>query len=260
MLQKPIALTMADADRIVAAVERTGVPFTMAWQMRRDPQNMKIRELMQAGTLGKVLMVRRRHGLPFLLSDNAADSWHAQAKWNRDLWADDSSHPIDFIYWLLGLPESVTAELETLHNPRTPNDSGIAIFRYPGGPLAEVTCCFAMRAGENTVEVTGTAGTIIQNYGDVPSCNVPRPADAPGLKWYLHKDARWTDSGIASPAGHGERIAALAGPLAEFLAGRTPPIATAAEGRDVLRMVLATYVSSREGRRVAIDDPKIRDL
>lgn len=258
-LQKPMALTMAEADRIVTAVESTGVPFTMAWQMRVDPQNRRIRELLEAGTLGRLYMVRRRHGLPFLFNENAADSWHTQEKWNRDLWADDAAHPVDFLYWLLGMPGTVSAELATLRNPRTPNDNGIAIYRYPDGPLAEVCCAFANRAGENTVEIVGENGTIIQNYGDVPSCNVPRPADAPGLKWYLHADGKWTDSGIPTPSSHADRLAGLAGPLAEFFAGGAP-IATAAEGRDALRMVLATYVSAREGRRVEMTDPKIEEI
>jgi predicted dehydrogenase len=70
----------------------------------------------------------------------------------------------------------------------------------------------------------------------------------------------WTCSDIPSPAGHGERIAGLAGPLAEFLRGERPPIATAEEGRTALRMTLATYVSVREGRRVRLDDPAIEHI
>jgi hypothetical protein len=97
----------------------------------------------------------------------------------------------------------------------------------------------------------------VQNYGDVPSCNVPRPADACGQKWYTLEKKDWTCSDIASPAGHGARIAGLSGPLAEFFHGRRPPIATAEEGRTSLRMVLATYVSTCEGRRVRLDDPAI---
>ena len=258
ILQKPIALTMDEADRIVCAVERTGVALTMAWQMRIDPQNLQIRQLLQERTLGRLFMVRRRHGLDFLLRPDAADTWHAQARWNRDLWADDASHPIDWLYWLLGMPESVTAE--TLHDPALPSDNGIAIFRYPGGPLAEVCCSFTNRAGENTVEIIGEEGTIIQNFGDAPSCNVPRDPAAPGLKWYLHQERKWTVADIPTPPAHGQRIAALAEPLARFLTGDCPPIATAIDGRDALRMLLATYVSSQQGRRVDLNEPEIRKV
>lgn len=259
-LQKPMAITMAEADRIVDAVNRNNVPFTMAWQMRVDPQNRKMRELLQAETLGQVFMVRRRHGLPFLFNEGAADSWHTQEKWNRDLWADDSAHPIDFIYWLLGMPKSVTAEVETLYNPATPMDNGIVIFRYNGGPMVEVSCCFVNRACENTTEIIGEKGSIVQNYGDVPSCNVPRPPDAVGLKWYLQEEGRWTYSDIPTPPGHGHRLAGLAAPLAAFFRGDGPAVATVEEGRDALKMVLATYVSSREGRRVMMDDEAISEM
>ena len=52
ILQKPMALTMPEADRIVTAVEKSGVPFTMAWQMRVDPQNNEIKSLMESGYSG----------------------------------------------------------------------------------------------------------------------------------------------------------------------------------------------------------------
>jgi predicted dehydrogenase len=258
VLQKPVAITLPEADRIVEAVKRSGVPFTMAWQMRVDPQNVQIKALMQSGELGRVFMVRRRHGLGVHLWPNFEQMWHFNPALNRDIWADDAAHAIDFILWLLGEPESVTAEVVSLYDPqRLPMDNGIVIFRYPNGPLAEVTCSFVTPAMENTVEVIGEKGSIVQNYGDVPSCNVPRPEEACGLKWYTVERKDWMCSDIPSPAGHGERIAGLAEPLAEFLHGERPPIATVEEGRIALRMTLACYVSVREGRRVYLDDPAI---
>lgn len=260
VVQKPIALTMVEADRIVAAVTQFGVPFTVAWQMRVDPQNQEMKDLIQSGVLGKVFMVRRRHGLPMGLHASFADSWHVQPHHNRDIWADDSSHPIDMIHWLLGEPETVTAELGSLFNPRIPNDNGIAVFRYADGLFAEVSCSFTCTAAENTTEIICERGTIIQSYGDVPSCNVPRPADAPGLKWYLAEERAWKTSEIPSPPEHGARIRGLAEPLAAFLHGERGPIATAEEGRTSLRMVLACYVSDREGRRTSIHDPAVEQV
>jgi len=259
ILQKPMALTMPQADRIVAAVAEHGVPFTMAWQMRVDPQNLQIRELLN-GPLGRLFMVRRRHGLGMCMNDAFADSWHVDPTMNRDIWADDASHPIDFIHWLFGPPEAVTAEIKSLHHPRMPMDNGIAIFHYPDGPLVEVCCSFTTRADENTMEVIAEGGTLVQSYGDAPSAATPRPEGACGLKWFLADEGEWTCSEIPSPHSQGERIAGLAGPLAEFLHGERPPLATAEEGRTSLRMVMACYVSTREGRRVAFDDPAIDEV
>lgn len=255
-LQKPLALTMPQADHIVAAVQRHGVPFTMAWQMRADPQNIEIKEILQSGVLGKIFMVRRRHGLPSQLWD-IPSMWHFNAELNRDIWADDTAHPVDFLHWLLGVPETVTAEISSLLNPLAPNDNGIIIYRYADGMLAEVVSSFTCVAAENTVEVIGEKGSIIQNYGDVPSCNVPRPAGAVGQKWYTLDKKDWTPSAIPSPNTHGARIAALSKSLSDFFHGRSGPVSTAEEARTSLRMVLATYVSTREGRRVRLDDPAI---
>lgn len=256
-LQKPIALTLDEADRIVAAVEQHGVPFTLAWQMRVDPQNIAIKELIEGGTLGRVFMVRRRHGLPAQLWD-VKTMWHFDPALNRDIWADDSAHPIDMIHWLLGVPESVMAELSSNYIPEVPNANGVAVFRYADGLIAEVSCSFSCLAAENTTEVIGERGSIVQNYGDVPSCNVPRPAGAVGLKWYQGEQKDWTYSDIPTPASHGARIAGLSSPLAEFFQGRRGPIATAQEGRISLQMTLACYVSTREGQRVRIDDERVR--
>ncbi|MBI2301590.1 MAG: Gfo/Idh/MocA family oxidoreductase [Armatimonadetes bacterium] len=260
MLQKPMALTLSQGDRIVAAVERAGVPFTMAWQMRTDPQNIKIKELLQSGELGQVFMVRRRHALSTHTWPSFADTWHANPTYNRDIWADDASHPIDFIQWLLGVPETVTAEVHSYCDPRVPNDNGIALFGYPGGPLAEVTCSFTCPAAVSTTEVVCAKGSIQHDYGDAPSCNIPRPPDAVGLRWFSTETGQWTHSDIASPPNHGHRIAGLAEPLSEWLHGGRESICTAEEGRTSLRMMLATYVSTRQGRRVTLDDPAIAEV
>lgn len=257
IVQKPLALTLSQADRIVAAVHKYKVPFTMAWQIRVDPQNMKMKELIESGILGKIYMVRRRHGLGTHIWAGFKDSWHVNPEFNRDIWADDAAHPVDFINWLLGAPESITAEIVSLGSPQIPMDNGVALFRYQSGPLAEVCCSFTCVAGENTTEIIAEKGTIIQNYGDAPSCNVPRPEGACGLKWYLTESNGWVYSDILSPQGHGERISRLAKPLAEFLHGKREPIATAEEARTSLRMNLACYVSVREGRRVSFDDAAI---
>lgn len=253
ILQKPSALTLEEADGIVADVQREGVPFTLAWQMRVDPQNIEIKRLIDSGTLGRVYMVRRRHGLSTHVWPGFENSWHVRPELNRGMWADDASHAVDFLLWLLGKPHSVMAEVDTLRSRKVPDDHGIAVFRYADGTFAEVASSFVCLGGENTTEVVGEEGVVIQNYGDGPSAQAPRPKDAVGLKWLLKGDKEWAHSAIASPASHGERISALAPELARFLHGKRPAIATAEEGRIALAMTLACYESSLSGQRVKID-------
>jgi len=250
--QKPLAVTLEQADRIVEAVEAAGVPFTVAWQMRVDPHNLAMKRLLGSGRFGRPYMVRRRHCLSTQLMDNFETSWHVDPAMNRDIWADDAAHAIDFVYWLLGMPETVTAELGTLANPNVPNDNGIAVFRYADGTFAEVSCTFVAAGGECSAEIVCDKGVIIQNYGDGPSTSVPRPDGGVSLKWYHSDDGDWTVSDLLNTPNQGHRIAALAGPLGRFLNGARPPIATARQGRDALRMVLACYESAENGTRVSL--------
>lgn len=260
IMYKPMALTLQEADRIVEAVKKNNVPFTLGYQMRVDPQNIRIKELSHDGTIGTPYVYRRRHSLSTHTWAGFENTWHASPELNRDIFADDSAHPIDMLNWLFGVPETVMAEMTTMHNPKVVNDNGVALFKYPNGMIAEISCYFTCSASEITTEVYGAKGAVLQHYGDAVSTRLPRPEGQPGLKWYVDGSDNWIDSGIASPAAHGERLAAQAAPFAEFLHGKRPPICSVREGRDSLRMVLACYLSAREGARVRIDDPRVYEI
>ena len=256
---KPISLSMQEADRMAEAVEKNGVRFTLAYQMRMDPQNIKIKEIIDSGAIGPVYQYRRRHGLSTHLWGNFADTWHNEKVLNRDIFADDSSHPVDMMNWIFGVPETVMCEVATMDDPRIANDSGIALFKYKSGLIAQIHCNFSSCTTEPTTEVYGKNGTILHYYGDAVSCH-GLTRSGPGLKWYVNGDKDWTVSEIESPAAHGWRIANEYVMLGEFLRGERGPICSVYEGRDSLRMVLACYVSAREGRRVRIDDPAVYNV
>lgn len=254
---KPMGLRMKDADRIVEAVNKYGVRFSMGWQMRCDPQNIKMKELIQNGELGKVTMYRRRHSLGTHEWGNFDTTWHADPVLNRDIFADDSSHPIDMMHWIFGMPETVSCEMSTMVNPRVPNDTGIALFKFEDGMIADISCQFTTVAAEIGTEVYGDKGSIQQYYDDGPSTKLPHGVE--GLKWYKQGDEDWTVSDIASPRGHGERIYNQGVQLANFLTGGEP-VCSAEDGRDSLRCVLACYVSARTGERVSVWDDRVYDI
>ena len=140
IMYKPMALTMEQADRIVRAVEENGVRFTMAWQSRTDPQNQLMRKMIREQTLGKPCLYRRRHGLNTHKWENFENVWHTSPVYNRDIFADDSAHPLDMMQWIFGMPESVSCEMSTMVNPKIPNDNAVALFKYADGMIAEMTC------------------------------------------------------------------------------------------------------------------------
>ena len=251
LLQKPMALTLEDCDRIIAAVCASGVRFSLAWQMRCDPQNQWMREAVQSGRLGKVMLLRRRHGLNTHMWGGFEESWHVQPALNRGMWMDDAAHPADLLAWVLGKPHSVMAEIDTLLNPRIPDDTGVAVYRFAGGVMGILECSFTCPAAAETTYIVGDKGVIVQDYGDAISCGpYPLPEGTRGLRYLMAGDREWTTVDLPTPPTHGHRIRDVAQAAVDFFAGQREPIATAEEGRLNVEMLLAAYQSAAEGRRV----------
>lgn len=256
LLQKPMALTLADCDRIIAAVERAGVWFSLAYQMRHDPANVAIKRLVEEGAVGRVGIVRRRHCIGVLFSKAFVEGpsrWHISREANRGMWMDDASHPCDWLVWMFGRPKSVIAEIDNVLTDVAPDDTGFAIFRYPDGMMAEVHNASVTVAAENSTEIYGDRGVILQNHGDGPSCAV-KPPHPVAVRLYQSDgpELGWQDQGIPVPASHGERIAGVARPFIDALkAGK--PMCPAREGRISVEMVLAAYEAAETGRRVVLE-------
>ena len=255
LCQKPMALTLEDCDRMKEAVEKAGVKFSMAFQMRCDPVNIKIKELLDSGVIGKVAVLRRRHCIGVLFSENFVKGptrWHIDPEKNMGMFMDDAVHATDFLRWVLGDPVSVMAEIDNIHTNVAPDDNGVALYRFKNKEIVTLFNGSTTLAGENTTEIYGDKGVIIQNYGDGPSCAMPRPADAVPLKMFL-KDSGvpgWQNFNLPIPKSQGERIAAVPRPFIEYLKGNRGPIATALDGKKSVEMVLGAYRSAREGRRI----------
>lgn len=254
LLQKPMALTLAECDRIQEAVERNSSWFSIAFQMRSDPQNIRMRELAQSGAIGRIGAIRRRHCIPVLFSQAFVEGptrWHTRAEANRGMFFDDATHALDWLVWMLGGPPvSVIAEIDNVLTHVAPDDTGIAVFRYADGLFAEVYNSSVTLAGENTTEIYGDRGVIIQNHGDSPSCAV-KPPHPVGVKLYQSEKAAlgWQDLGMPIPGGHGERIAGVARAFLDaFHAGVS--LCSAEEGRLSVEMCLAAYHASETGTRV----------
>ena len=256
LLQKPMAITLEDCDRIIEAVDRKGVWFSMAFQMRCDPQNIAMKQLVEEGAVGRVGLIRRRHCIPVLFSKafvEGPSKWHISAEANKGMFFDDAMHALDWLYWTTGQkPRSVIAEIDNVLTNVAPDDTGIAVFRFPDGMFAEVVNTSVTLAGENTTEIYGDRGVIIQNHGDSPSCGI-KPPHPIGVKLFQNDKAAegWQDLGLPIPAGHGERIAGVARPFIDALKSGVP-MCSSRDGRVSVEMCLACYQAAELGARVLL--------
>lgn len=254
LLQKPMALTLESCDRIAGAVEKAGVHFAMAFQMRHDPANIKIREIVQSGGLGSIAVARRRHCIGVLFMPefvNGPTHWHIEADKNKGMFFDDAVHAADWFHWIFGKPVSVMAEIDNVITNVAPDDNGVALYRFPGGMMGILFNSSTVLAAENTTEIYGSNGCLVQNYGDGPSCSVPRPPNAPPLKAFYYGQPDWQSYEVPETSlDQGQRIRNVPRPWIDSLIDEIPPPAGMIDGRVSVEMILGAYQSAEEGRRV----------
>jgi predicted dehydrogenase len=253
LLQKPMATTLADCDRIIDAVHKSGVKFSMAFQMRRDPVNVKIKELVDAGAVGQIAVVRRRHAINVLLSPsfvNGPTRWHLDPVANVGMFFDDATHAADWFYWIFGQPSSVIAEIDNVVTDVAPDDNGVAVYRFPRGEIGILLNSSMTVAAISTTEIYGDEGTIVQDYGDAPATAAPRPEGAVPLRMIRRGDTAWTEFDLPIPGSQRDRLAAIPRPFIDYIRGLTEETITAEEGRVSVEMVLGAYRSMAEGRRI----------
>lgn len=249
LLQKPMALTLDDCDAIMSAVQEHGIQFSMCHQMRADPINQKIKQLLDEKAIGNLAIVRRRHAIPVLLNPNFAyaGNWHIDPVQNMGMFMDDASHATDWFHWMLGRPTSVMAEIDNVVTDVAPDDNGVAIYRFENGVMGILLNSSTQLAAQSTTEIYGDKGTIQHDYGDSPSSHLP--ANEAPLRIYQQGDDQWQPFDFPFVPHH-TRISAVPRPLIDFLKGEGEPLATGEDGRVAVEMVLGAYQSSKSGKRI----------
>ena len=254
LCQKPMATTLADCDRMIEAVEKNGVHFQMAFQMRYDPLNQQIKRWIDEGAVGRVGALRRRHCINFLFNPTITtglSAWHIDPLANVGMFFDDAVHAADFLYWILGKPVSVMAEIDNVLTNVAPDDTGIALYRWESKAMGVLFNSSVTLAGENTCEIYGDEGVIIQNYDDGVSVGHAPPGTV-ALKLFRKSTGKWEHFDYSLPANHGERLGAIPRPFLDNLQAGNPPSITVREGKISVEMCLAAYESAREGKRVSL--------
>src|SRR5262249_24118881 len=154
----------------------------------------------------RLSLVRRRHCINVLFNREFVEGptrWHMERDKNRGMFMDDAVHATDWFYWMLGRPRSVIAELDRVLTDLDTDDTGVAIYRFEGGVFGVLVNSSVTRAAENTTEIYGERGTIVQNYGDLVSSLLPRPHGvALQLHVYGQEPAAWQDLGFDAQRPH----------------------------------------------------------
>lgn len=161
--EKVLALTVAEADRIAAAVEKAGVQFCISFPQRTKSGLLFAKEAIEKGYLGQVTMLRAR-----IAHTGTIDAWLPPHFLNREQCGGGSlidlgAHPMYAAEYLMGMPKAVTARYSNVVQGLEVEDNAVVLMEYANGSLAVVESSFSSRFSPFSVEAHGTEGTLF--YG-----------------------------------------------------------------------------------------------
>jgi len=163
MVEKPMALTLSDADRMIAACDTAGIKLFVVKQNRFNVPVVKLRQALEAGRFGKLVMgtVRVRWCRTQAYYDQ--DSWRGTWALDGGVLTNQASHHIDMLEWMMGDVESVFAISRTaLVNVET-EDTAVVALRFVNGALGVIEATTAARPKdlEGSISVLGEGGTVV---------------------------------------------------------------------------------------------------
>jgi predicted dehydrogenase len=257
MLQKPMATTLTDCDRIVEAVEAAGVRFYQSHNLRFDPVHQEIKRAVDAGELGRIAIARRRHSHAFaltnrkLLDDMALTD---PVKAGGGAFMDEGAHVALWFLWMFGAPTSVTGIVTTSLTAQQPGveDNGVLLYRYADGMIGVHQSSWTELASTSTIELSGARGVLVATGTDITASRSALAAAPPVRVW---REPGQPAAG--TPAGEwltpdvqlaSNRLTGTARAFVDMLASGGVSPCDARTARTAVAMVLAGYVSSREGR------------
>lgn len=143
LCEKPIALTIDDADQMLQTSQRTGTTLMVGHVLRYWEEYRKARDLILAGTLGEIQVFTARRLVSLLRAVRGEEGWRHQSARSGGAVIDLQIHDLDFILWTFGIPERVTSHGIRSHTGAY--DHVFTALEYPHGLIAEVESSFMLQ-------------------------------------------------------------------------------------------------------------------
>lgn len=250
MIEKPMAMSIADADEIIRKSEEKGVLVSVCHQNRFNIAVQKMRSALEQGRFGKL-----SHGSIHVRWNRNKD-YYEQAPW-RGTWAEDGGclmnqciHGIDLLRWMMG------EEIDTVygvtrqqqHDYLECEDIGMAVLTFKNGAVATIegtTNVFPQNL-EETLYLFGENGTVKLGGKSTNNIDVWDFAD--------ESDADMENKGLEEQTSnvYGNGHTSLYADVADAIKHNRKPYIDAEAGRNALEVVLAVYKSAAEGRPVKL--------
>lgn len=245
IIEKPIAMSMKDADEIVRRSGEKGVKVSACHQNRFNLAVRETRRALEAGRFGTL-----SHGSVHIRW-NRNENYYQQAPW-RGKWASDGGalmnqciHGIDLLRWMFGdeVDEVYGVTRQRFHHYLEAEDIGMAVVKFKNGALATIegTTNVYPRNLEETLYIFGEKGTV--KLGGTSTNNI----DVWQFEDEEDSDSSSRNLKEATSNVYGNGHTSLYADVIDAIEHDREPYVNAVAGRNALEIVLAIYKSEKEG-------------
>ena len=250
IIEKPIAMSMADADEIIKKSKEKGVKVSACHQNRFNISVQEMRKALEAGRFGKL-----SHG-SIHVRWNRNQNYYDQAPW-RGKWASDGGslmnqciHGIDLLRWMLGgeVEEVYGATRQQYHPYLEAEDIGMAVVKFKNGAIGTIegTVNVYPQNLEETLYLFGEHGTAKLGGKSCNNIDVWNFAD--------ETEADQKNKGLeeATSNVYGNGHTSLFADVIDAIQNDRTPYVSAVDGRNALEVVLSIYKSQKTGMPVKV--------
>ncbi len=250
IIEKPMAMSLEDADKIIKLSEEKNVKVAACHQNRFNIAVQKMRKALEAGRFGKL-----SHG-SIHVRWNRNEDYYTQAPW-RGTWAQDGGalmnqciHGIDLLRWTFGneVEEVYGQTRQQFHHYLEAEDIGMAVVKFKNGAIATIegTTNVYPQNLEETLYIFGEKGTVKIGGKSTNNIDVWDFAD----ETEADKENKGLEEATSNVYGNGHT--SLFADMMEAITDNRAPYVDAHAGRNALEMILAIYKSQKTGMPVKL--------
>ena len=250
IIEKPMAMSIEDANKIIKLSEEKGVKVSACHQNRFNVAVQEMRKALESGRFGKL-----SHG-SIHVRWNRNQDYYTQAPW-RGTWAQDGGalmnqciHGIDLLRWMMGneIDEVYGVTRQQFHHYLEAEDIGMAVVKFKNGAVATIegTTNVYPQNLEETLYLFGENGTVKlggKSTNNIDVCNFADETEEDQANKGLEE---------ATSNVYGNGHTSLYADVMDAIVNDRAPYVDAYAGRNALELVLAIYKSQKEGKAVKL--------
>lgn len=241
LLEKPIEVSLERADQLIHACKDAGVKLGVIFQNRLKPGYLKLKEVVRAGKIGKLLLGTAAINWYRDPSYYASSSWKGTKKGDGGAaLINQGVHTIDLLLDIMGDAAAVYGQVKTMVHEIEGEDLGTAIVNFKSGALGTITGGTSLYPGNpERLEIYGDKGSIILEAGKIVTWNVK------GEEGFGLDSTNPGGSGASDPMAIDYKLhqGQIADMVSAIVDGRDPMV-TGEDARRSLALILGIYDSS----------------